>query len=123
MEATTDMRSLGRGGWRHRRRRALALIRSFGTVLDRRRIAVGCGALVLLLDERELLARRLGLALAVPHAGIEAAAQEELLMRSALDDDAVVEHQDLVGAHDGRKPMRDHQRGAVLRHLVERVLD
>ena len=40
----------------------------------------------LLLDQRELLARRLGLALAVPHAGIEPAARQQLRMRAALDD-------------------------------------
>jgi len=44
-------------------------------------------------------------------------------MRPALDDHALVEHQNLVGADDGREPVRDHQRGAILRHAVERVLD
>ena len=48
---------------------------------------------------------------------------EQLLMRAALDDHALIEHQDLVGADDGREPMGDDERGAVLRHAVERILD
>ncbi len=36
-------------------------------------------------------------------------------MRAALDDHALVEHEDLVGADDGRQPVRDDQRGAALR--------
>ena len=44
-------------------------------------------------------------------------------MRAALDDHAVVEHDDLVGADDGREPVRDDQRRAVARHPFERVLD
>jgi hypothetical protein len=34
-------------------------------------------------------------------------------MRAALDDAAGVEHQDLVGVHDRRQPVRDDQRGAA----------
>ena len=45
------------------------------------------------------------------------------MVRAALDDDAVVEHDDLVGADDGGEPVRDDQRGAVVRDLFERVLD
>ena len=44
-------------------------------------------------------------------------------MRAALDDHALVEHDDLVGADDGGEPVRDHQRGAALGHALERVLD
>ena len=44
-------------------------------------------------------------------------------MRAALDDHAVVEHENLVGVDDGRQPMRDDQRGAIARHAVELVLD
>ena len=40
----------------------------------------------------------------------------------ALDDAAVVEHQDAGGVAHGRKPVRDHEGGAVLHHLVERGL-
>ena len=44
-------------------------------------------------------------------------------LRTALDDHALIEHQNLVGADDGRQPVRDDQRGAVARHAVELVLD
>ena len=44
-------------------------------------------------------------------------------MRAALDDHAVIEHENLVGADDGRKPVRDDERGAVARHAVELILD
>ncbi len=49
--------------------------------------------------------------------------RQQFLVRAALDDDAVVEHQDHVGADDGRQPVRDHQRGAALGHAIELVLD
>ena len=45
------------------------------------------------------------------------------MMGAALDDLALVEHDDLVGADDGREPVRDHQRGAAARDALERVLD
>src|SRR5262249_32247445 len=35
----------------------------------------------------------------------------------------LIEHDDLVGVDNGREPMRDDERGAVLRHLLERILD
>ena len=41
--------------------------------------------------------------------------------RSAIS--PMVEHDDLVGGDNGREPMRDHERGAVLRHALERVLN
>ena len=44
-------------------------------------------------------------------------------MGAALDDLALVEHDDLVGVDDGREPVRDHQRRAVAARRVERVLD
>ena len=68
-------------------------------------------------------ARHLRLALPVPHAGIKAAAGEQLDMRAALDDHAVIEHQNLVSANDRRKPVSDDQRGTIARDPVELVLD
>jgi len=47
------------------------------------------------------------LALAVPHAGVEPALGEQLVVRAALDDGALVEHDDLVGTDDGGEPMRE----------------
>ena len=44
-------------------------------------------------------------------------------MRAALDDRALVEHDDFIGVDDGREAMRDDQRGAAARDAVERVLD
>src|SRR6266581_1818339 len=81
-------------------------------VLDRRRIAVGRDHFVA--DFGKLLTRRLRFALAVPHAGIEPALGEQRLMGAALHDHALVEHNDLIGSHDGREPMCDHQGGAIL---------
>ena len=45
------------------------------------------------------------------------------MVAAALGDHALVEHDDLVGADDGGEPVRDDQRGAVLRYPLERVLD
>jgi hypothetical protein len=42
---------------------------------------------------------------------------------STLGDTALIQHDDFIGADDGRQPMRDHQRGAVARHPVQRFLD
>ena len=44
-------------------------------------------------------------------------------MGSALDDTALIQHNDLVGAHDRGQPMRDHQRCAVARHPLQRILN
>ena len=41
------------------------------------------------------------------------AAGEQLLVRAALDDLAVLEHQDLIRAANRRQPMRDDERGAA----------
>lgn len=71
----------------------------------------------------EALAGLVGLTLAVPHAGIDAAERQQFLMIAALDDHALIEHDDLVGIHHRRQTMRDHQRGTVLRDLFERSLD
>src|SRR5690606_1474720 len=41
-------------------------------------------------------------------------------MRAALDDAAVLEYQDLVGAEYGRQAVRDRERGASLREFADR---
>src|SRR5438309_8240469 len=66
----------------------------------------------------ELLGR-----LALPQLGVEAAFVEELIMGAALDDLPLVEHDDLVGFDDGRKPVGDHDRRPAFGDLVERFLD
>ena len=63
------------------------------------------------------------LALHAPELGVAAVLGEELLVRAALDDAAVLEDEDLVGADDRRKAVRDDQRRAVARDLGELALD
>src|SRR5512134_320521 len=43
-------------------------------------------------------------ALDLPHRCIRATARQQLGMRAALDDAAVIQHDDLVGVHDRRQP-------------------
>src|SRR5829696_1867529 len=81
------------------------------------------GPLLVLLGALERLARLLGLELAVPHGGEHAPAPEEFRVRAALDDDALVEHDDLVGADHRREAVRDDEGGAAAAHPVEGVLD
>src|SRR6202521_5920466 len=96
IEAMTDMFLTDISVCRRRSGRSLRRVggldrRCDQGVVDRRRIAVGRGAIVG--DPRQLFARLLGLALAVPHAGIEPALGEQLMMAAALDDGALVEHE------------------------------
>ena len=44
-------------------------------------------------------------------------------MGAALGDAPSVEHDDLVGIHDGRQAVRDDERGAVPRDRAQRGLD
>ena len=44
-------------------------------------------------------------------------------MPAALGDDALVEHEDLVGVDDRRQPMGDDQRRAPLRDALQRGLN
>ncbi len=48
---------------------------------------------------------------------------DKLGMAAALDDLAVIQHQDFVGIHHRGKPVRDDQRGAVPGDLAQRALD
>ena len=59
--------------------------------------------------------------LAVPQLGVEPAALEQLLVRAALGDPAVVEHDDLVGVDDGRQAVGDDDRGAAARRRASSV--
>src|SRR6476661_5857616 len=61
--------------------------------------------------------------LAVPQLGIKTAAIEQLLMRAAFRDAAVVEHDDLVRVDDRREPVRNHDGRPALGYLLERILD
>ena len=44
-------------------------------------------------------------------------------MAAAFDDPACLEHDDLVGMHDRRQPVRDHDRGPAALDIFERALD
>src|SRR5437867_9967689 len=48
---------------------------------------------------------------------------DQLSERPALADEAVVEHDDLVGAFDGGQAMRDHDHGPAFAELVQCFLD
>ena len=61
--------------------------------------------------------------LPLPHLRIQAIRRQQLLMRPALDDPAVIQHQDLLRIGHRRQAVRDHQRGAVLRNLLQLRLD
>jgi len=54
---------------------------------------------------------------------VVAAAREQLLVPTDLEDSPVVEHDDLVGVPDRREPVRDHEDGPALDHPLERRLD
>ena len=58
-----------------------------------------------------------------PHLRVGAASRQEITMRAALDDATIVEHDDLIRIHHGRKPVRDHKRGVSARDAVELGLD
>ena len=59
-----------------------------------------------------------------PHQpAIGAVAADQLGVAAALDDPAVVEHEDAVGADHARQPVRQDQGRAPLRQAVDRLLD
>src|SRR5690349_1371469 len=77
--------------------------RCSATRLLRHLFRLGLG--IVLGDGGERRGALLRLLLALPHRGIDAAVGEERHMVAALDDAAVLEHEDLVGAHHGREAM------------------
>src|SRR4029079_8976746 len=58
-----------------------------------------------------------------PHSGVRAAGGQQFGMVAALSDASVLELQYLIGADDRRQPMRDGQRRASGRNLLELRLD
>ena len=54
--------------------------------------------------------------------GIAAALGEQFVVAARLDHFAGLDHQDAVGVHDGRKPVRDHDGGAALAQFRDRLL-
>src|SRR3954451_10641025 len=54
--------------------------------------------------------------------GIAAAASQQIVVQAALDDLAALDHQNGVGVHDGVQAVGDHDGGAVLAKMVDRLL-
>src|SRR5262245_40957273 len=54
---------------------------------------------------------------------VPAADRQQLAMRAALDDLAVLQHQDLIRAFDRRQPVRDDERRAAAAQRTEAVAD
>src|SRR5262249_15854190 len=90
--------------------------------LNQRWVAVSC-ALLLFPVSGKFLTRLFGITLTIPHAGIETGHGKQRVMRPALDDLALVKHDNLVNADDSRESMRDHQCGPVARHALKRILN
>ena len=59
----------------------------------------------------------------MPERGVATFPLQQLRVRAALDDPALVEHQNLVGGLDGLQPVRDDDQGLVVRQLTQRLLD
>src|SRR5690606_40532907 len=79
--------------------------------------------LIFLLGTAQALFGTTGLALPVPHLGIETARGKQRPVRSPLGDAAVTQHDDFVRADDRGKPVSDDQRRAVAAHQIESRLD
>ena len=56
-------------------------------------------------------------------ARIDAVVLEQLLVRALLHYAVPCQHHDAVGMSDGGEAVGDHQRGAAVRELGERLLD
>src|SRR5262249_7361272 len=90
--------------------------------LNQRWVAVRC-ALLLFPDSGKFLTRLFGFTLTIPHAGIETGHGKQRVMRPALDDLALVKHDNLVNADDSGESMPNHQCGPVARHALKRILN
>ena len=63
--------------------------------------------------------RRLGVVLLqAEERRVAAAAAQQVLVAAGLDDLAALDHQNLVGVHDGRQPVRHHDGGAALAQMA-----
>jgi len=56
-------------------------------------------------------------------ARVQTVAGDELRVAAEFDDLAAVEHDDAIGALNGREPVRDHDRGAPLHQRIQSGLD
>src|SRR5690606_8670799 len=73
----------------------------------------------LLLGERRSRRPELGLV----ESAVDGAAGEQLVVPTLLDDAPGVDDDDAVGMLHGGEAVRDHEGGAALRELLERLLD
>ncbi|MNT87633.1 hypothetical protein D3C72_2280760 [compost metagenome] len=55
--------------------------------------------------------------------GVVAVGSQQLGMRAALDQLALIHDQDHVGLFNGRQTVSDDQRGTALHHMIKRRLD
>src|SRR5215510_8681120 len=100
-----------------------SILRSQGVVGTQRRGNFRFGQL-----RREVLAVvdeaiGLELVLLVVQRAVAAAERDELRVRAALDDLALLEHEDLIRAADRREAVRDDERRAPAPQRLEAVLD
>jgi hypothetical protein len=102
------------------RRRGRRRCRGVGAEISRFIVVPGCRQDLVEL-ERYVLAALLGLGAHQP--AIRSVAADQLGVPAGLDDTAVVEHQDAVGADDARQPVRQDQGRAALCKPVDRLLD
>src|SRR5919201_4817 len=80
----------------------------------------GCGRSACGREANGRAGRELGVA--GDERGVAPAGGDQLLVPAALDDPAVVQHDDLIGLAHGREPVRDRNRRPPLREPVERRL-
>src|SRR5581483_11476320 len=71
----------------------------------------------------ESLTRRRWRKLRLDQFGKESALADQLVERAGLDDASLAKHQNARGVADGAEPVRDHEGGAALHHLVERHVE
>ncbi len=68
-----------------------------------------------------LRGRNLAPELVIVQPRVEPIQRQQLGVGAALDDAAVIEHQDLVRIDDGRQTVRDHERRAPLRDALQHI--
>src|SRR5436305_463697 len=56
-------------------------------------------------------------------AGVFSTQHQQLLVRSAFDNPTPIQDQNLIGMHDGRQPMCDHDRSSTKHQILQRLLN
>src|SRR6202034_622469 len=73
-------------------------------------------------DRRSLAFVRLLLQLQPVERGVAAASAQQLVVAAGLDDQAILDHENAIGMHDGRQPVRDDERGPALAEFADCLL-